>query len=114
MADWTYIPQFGHRVLYGPSPTLQTTLDDGKVISRIKHTNVPETWECEFWLTGSQFDTAKSFYDSHGVSTPFTMLVYDVAGTPLQERSVRFASEWSWRREGHDYFVVTLKFVRHY
>jgi hypothetical protein len=114
MADWTYDPQFDASAESGPAPTLQTRMDDGKVISRVKHTNIPETWTETYWLTGAQFDTAKAFYDARGISTAFTKLGYDLYGTPTQERTVRFAGPWAWVRSGPDWFTVSLTFTRHY
>jgi hypothetical protein len=114
MADWTYSPNFDQQVDSGPPVTLQTKLDDQKVISRVKSTNAPEDWSEVYAFTGAQFDTAKAFYDARGIATPFTKLSWDVAGTPAQERTVRFAGPWSWVRSGPDYFTVTLKFTRHF
>jgi len=114
MADWTYAPNIDQEVSAGPSPTLQTVLDDGKVLSRVKHANAPEAWSEEYWFTGAEFDTAKAFYDARGVSTSFTKVSYDLYGTPTQERTVRFAGPWAWKRSGEDFFVVTLTFTRHY
>jgi len=114
MADWAYSPDFDQRVEYGPNPTLQTKLDDGKVISRVKHSNLPEEWSEIYSFTGAQFDTAKAFYDARGIATSFTKISWDIYGTPAQERTVRFAGPWAWERSGPDYFTVTLKFTRHY
>ena len=114
MADWTFAPEIDASAEWGPPPTLQTTLSDGKVISRQKHANAPETWEEEFKLSGSEFDTAKAFYESKGLITSFTKLSYDLFGTPTTERTVRFASPFAWTRAGEDYFIVRLTFTRHY
>jgi hypothetical protein len=114
MADWTYQPDYDQEVSDDSPPTLQTKLDDGKVISRVKHTNAPEDWTETYSLSGAQFDTAKAFYDSHGRATAFTKVSYDVYGTPAQERTVRFDGPWTWTRTGDDWFTVTLKFTRHY
>jgi hypothetical protein len=114
MADWAYAPQFNASVAAGPPPTFQTVLDDGKVISRVKHSNIPETWSEEYWFTGAEFDTAYAFYLTKGVATSFTKLSWDVYGTAAQERTVRFAGPFEWQRSGQDFFTVTLTFTRHY
>lgn len=114
MADWTYAPRFDVNVTAAPPLTLQTTLDDGKVMSRVKHTNKPEDWAEEYWFDGPTFDTAKAFYDARGISTSFTKLGYDVYGTPTQERTVRFDGPWQWIQVGPRTYQVTLKFTRHY
>jgi hypothetical protein len=114
MADWTFAPQFAMQQASGPPPTLQTVLDDGKVISRVKHTNSPETWTEEYLLTGAEFDTAKAFYDTKGVATSFTKVAYDVHGSPTTERTVRFNSSWSWQKLAPNVYKVSLVFVRHY
>ena len=114
MADWTYAPKMEVSISSGPPPTLQTTLDDGKVLSRVKHTNAPEDWSEEYWFTGAQFDTAKAFYDARGTATSFTKLSYDIYGTAATERTVRFDGPWQWQQVGPQAYIVTLKFTRHY
>lgn len=114
MADWTYSPHYDQRIESGPPPTLQTKLDDGKVISRVKHPSAPEDWTEEYWFSGSQFDAAKAFFDARGVATSFTKVSYDLAGTPAFEATVRFDGPFAWQRSGQDLFVVTLKFTRHF
>jgi hypothetical protein len=114
MADWTYAPNYDLHVEYGPPETLQTTLDDGKVISRVKHSNAPQDWSEVYSFTGAQFDTAKAFYTTKGIATSFTKLGYDVYGTPTWEQTVRFDGPWSWTQAGPNMFFVTLKFTRHY
>jgi hypothetical protein len=115
VADWTYAPIIDDAAVEsGPPVTLQTKLDDGKVISRIKHANIPERWTETYQFDGTTFDTAKAFYDARGIVTSFTKLSWDVYGTPTQERTVRFASPWSWQRSGQNFFTVSLTFERHY
>jgi len=114
MADWAYQPQYSASVEDSPPPTLQTVLTDLKVISRVKGSNAPEIWSEEYWFTGTEFDAAKAFYDARGLATSFTKLSWDVYGTPTTEKTVRFASPFSWTREGQSFFVVTLRFTRHF
>ncbi len=114
MADWTYKPNYGQSVAADAPPTLQTKLDDGKVISRVKHTNAPEDWIETYSLSATEFNAAKAFYDARGRATSFTKLSYDDAGVFTTERTVRFDGPFSWIAIGPDWFDVTLKFTRHY
>lgn len=114
MADFVLVPEFDAQIEGSPPPTLQTRLSDGKVISRVKHSNAERVWREQFKLTGAEFDAFVTFFDSKGVATAFTKLSYDVYGTPTQERTVRFAGPWQLVRAGLDFFIVDVAFVRHF
>lgn len=113
MADWTYAPAYDARWTDPGPPTLKTILDDGKAIVRQKHTNTLKTWEEEYDFDGTEFDAAYTFFKTKYMLTAFTKLSYDIAGTPTQDRSVRFTS-WDVSRPGQDWFKVRITFEQAY
>lgn len=114
MADWAYAPRFDAEIAFDPPPTLVTKLEDGKVVVRQKHSNADETWTEIYDFTGTEFDAARTFFATYGNLTSFTKVSYDIAGTPSQERTVRFAGPFKLTRSGQDWFTVEITFVRHY
>lgn len=114
MADFAFAPWYGAEIEGSPPPTLQTKLDDGKMISREKHANADEVWRERFPFSASQFDTFKAFYASHRLVVPFTKLSFDNGGAPTTEATVRFADKWRLVREGDDWFDVEVPFTRHF
>jgi hypothetical protein len=114
MADWAYLPNYEATVTAPPPVTLQTVLEDQKVISRVKSLNALERWGEVYSFTKVDHDVAKAFFDAHGIATSFTKQSFDVGGTPTQERTVRFDGPWEITRVGDDWIDVALTFVRHF
>jgi hypothetical protein len=110
MADWAYQPQYDARWQGTLPPTLVSKLSDGKTIRRQKHTATGKTWDEEYWFTGAEHDAAYAIFIAKGRLLSFTKLSWDIYGTPAQERTVYFASDWQVARSGLDFFTVSLTF----